>query len=312
MKLRSRVALLVLLAVLAAGPASAAQLIDHSLTVDGRTRTYTVCLPASYNGLLPLPVVVMLHGAGATGRGVISETGWDRKADRDGFLAVFPDAARPDPSSPPAYLTNPQIWNDGSGRGPGRLRAVDDVRFLDRLLADLAKKYAIDTGAAFLTGFSSGASLTFLAATLLPGRFAAIAPVAGPCWSLPAGSASRPPTPTLFIAGTADPVNPLDGGTISLPWGTFAQPPLLAGLQEWAKRNGCAAGLKPVTGRTGLRTLACADGCQLQAIFVEGLGHMWPGGQPQFPASFIGTDPGTLPATDVIWSFFAAVRPQKR
>jgi len=38
---------------------------------------------------------------------------------------------------------------------------------------------------------------------------------------------------------------------------------------------------------------------------------MWPGGLPQFPASFIGTDPGTMPATDVIWEFFAAILAKK-
>ncbi|HWQ61426.1 MAG TPA: PHB depolymerase family esterase, partial [Negativicutes bacterium] len=202
------------------GPISAGP-TAHTLTVDGLTRTYTVYAPAGYDGHRPLPVVVMLHGAGATGAGVIAETAWGEKADREGFLAVFPDAMRAEQAAPPAFLTNPQLWNDGSGRGQGFLRAVDDVRFLDLMLTDLAKRYAVDNKAIFLTGFSSGASLAFRAAALLPDRFAAIAPVAGPCWPLPSGPPSRAATPTLFIAGTVDPLNPLDGGTISLPWGSF-------------------------------------------------------------------------------------------
>jgi polyhydroxybutyrate depolymerase len=293
------------------GPAAAGP-VAHTLTVDGLARTYTVYVPAGYDDRRPLPVVVMLHGAGATGAGVIAETGWGRKADREGFLAVFPDALRADPAAPPAFLTNPQLWNDGSGRGQAFLGGVDDVRFLDHLVADIAKKYAVDRKAVFLTGFSSGASLVFRAAALLPDRFAAIAPVAGPCWPLPAGPPRRAALPTLFIAGTADPLNPLDGGTISLPWGSFAQPPLLAGLQEWARRNGCTEGLRPGAGRTGLRVLACPGGLPIKAFLVEGLGHMWPGGEPQFPAAYIGTDPGTVSATDVIWAFFAAARDQNR
>ncbi|HWQ60942.1 MAG TPA: hypothetical protein VN521_01440, partial [Negativicutes bacterium] len=71
-------------------------------------------------------------------------------------------------------------------------------------------------------------------------------------------------------------------------------------------------GLKPVAGQAGVRTLVCPGGLPLRAYLVEGLGHMWPGGEPQFPAAYIGTDPGTLSATDVIWAFFAAVREQKR
>jgi polyhydroxybutyrate depolymerase len=311
MYLRIVIAVALLLAAATTSPVAAAELAAHTLIVDGTARTYTVCIPAGYDGRRPLPVVVMLHGAGATGRGVIAETGWDRKADREGFLAVFPDAMRADPSSPPAYLTNPQLWNDGSGRSPGFLQVADDVRFLDQLSTDLAKKYSVDTRAVFLTGFSAGASLAFRAAALLPGRFAAIAPVAGPCWPLPSAPPPRP-VPTLFIAGTADPINPLAGGTISLPWGTFAQPPLLASLQGWAGWNGCTTGLKHVTGQPGIRTLACPDGRPLRVCLIEGLGHIWPGGEPQFPAAFIGTDPGAMRATDAIWAFFAAVMAQKR
>jgi len=254
----------------------------------------------------------MLHGAGATGTGVIAETGWDKKADQQNFLAVFPDAVRADPSSPPGFLTNPQLWNDGSGRGQSFLAGVDDVRFLELLIADLSAKYAVDHRAVFLTGFSNGASLAFRAAALLPGRFAAIAPVAGPCWPLPSNLATRrSPVPTLFIVGTADPFNPLNGGPITHPWGTFDQPPLLAGLDEWAGLNGGPGGLEPASGRKGIRSLACTA-FPLRVYLVEGLGHMWPGGTPQYPASYIGTDPGTMPATDVIWDFFAAVVAKKR
>ncbi len=300
-----------LLLVLTTGSACAAGLATHSLTVDGRTRSYNVYVPSGHNGQRPLPAVVMLHGAGATGTGVIAETAWSEKAEQQGFIAVFPDAVRAAPSAPPGFLTNPQLWNDGSGRGQSLLNGIDDVKFLDLLLTDLAKKYAIDKQAVFLTGFSNGASLAFRAAALLPGRVAAIAPVAGPYWPLPSAPARRPHVPTLFIVGTADPFNPLDGGRITHPWGSFAQPPLLDSLREWAGLNGCEGGLEPAAGRQGIRSLACAS-FPLRIYLVEGLGHMWPGGTPQFPAAYIGTDPGTLPATDVIWEFFAATMAGKR
>ncbi len=307
---RKLIAATALLLVLATGTACAAGLATHSLTVDGRERMYNVYIPAGYSSQQPLPAVIMLHGAGATGTGVIAETGWDRKADQQGFLAVFPDAVRADPSSPPGFLTNPQLWNDGSGRGQSFLGGVDDVRFLDLLIADLAKRYAIEDKAVFLTGFSNGASLAFRAAALLPDRFAAIAPVAGPCWPPAAPPGRRAPVPTLFIVGTADPFNPLSGGPITHSWGTFDQPPILAGLEAWAALNGCQGGLEPTAGRQGVRSLACAA-FPLRVYLVEGLGHMWPGGTPQYPASYIGTDPGTMPATDVIWDFFAAVLAKK-
>ncbi len=311
MNLPNLVASAALLVALTAGSACAAGLDTHSVIVDGQERIYNVYAPSTYSSQRPLPVVVMLHGAGATGTGVIAETAWSEKAEQQGFLAVFPDAVRADLSTPPGFLTNPQLWNDGSGRGQSFLSGVDDVKFLDLLLADLAKKYAVDAKAVFLTGFSNGASLTFRAAALLPDRFAAIAPVAGPYWPLPAAPSRRPHVPTLFIVGTADPFNPLGGGPISHPWGSFTQPPLLDGLREWAGLNGCEGELEPAAGRQGIRSLACAS-VPMRVYLVEGLGHMWPGGMPQFPASYIGTDPGTMPATDVIWKFFAAVLAKKR
>lgn len=302
-----------LFALATAAPASAAGLAAHTLTVDGLSRSYAVYAPASYTGREPVPVVIMLHGAGATGPGVIGETGWDKKSEQHGFLAVFPDAMRVDPAAPPSYLANPQLWNDGSGRGQSFLDGVNDVKFLDLLVGDLAKKYSVDTKAVFLTGFSNGASLAFRAAATLPTRFAAIAPVAGPYWP-PAKPDRGKAVPTLFIIGTADPLNPLTGGTITLPWGTFAQPPVLDRLQQWAAHSGCSNGLQPAPGRPGIRELACsaAGATPLKALLVEDLGHLWPGGEPLFPEAYIGKDPGTLAATDEIWAFFAAVRAQNR
>jgi len=297
-----------MLLVALAGPA-AAGLTTHSLQVDRLVRTYTVYIPAAYDGQRPAAVVIMLHGAGATGAGVIGETAWDRKAEQHGFLAVFPDAMRPDPAAPPAFLANTPLWNDGSGRGQAFLRDVDDVKFLDCLVADLAKKYAIDPQAVFLTGFSNGASLAFRAAAELPGRFAAVAPVAGPYWPPPKPPPARAGVPTLFIVGAADPLNPMNGGVISLPWGQFTQPALVANIQLWAKANGCPQGLAPAAGKPGIMILACSGGrVPVAAYFVDGLGHMWPGGEPMFPEAYIGRDPGALTATDVIWDFFAAVR----
>jgi polyhydroxybutyrate depolymerase len=155
-KPRKLIAATALLLALATGTAGAAGLATHSLTVDGRERIYNDYSPVSYDGQRPLPAVIMLHGAGATGTGVIAETGWDKKADQQNFLAVFPDAVRADPSSPPGFLTNPQLWNDGSGRGQSFLAGVDDVRFLELLIADLSANMPSITGRCFSPAFPTG------------------------------------------------------------------------------------------------------------------------------------------------------------
>ena len=79
-------------------------------------RRYTVHVPPGYDGQQTVPVVIMLHGGGGTGRAAATETGWGAKADQAGFLAVFPEALARDPAKPSSFAGNPQLWNDGSDR----------------------------------------------------------------------------------------------------------------------------------------------------------------------------------------------------
>lgn len=292
-----------------AAPVNAAGIQTFEIQADGLRRTYTVYEPAGHNSKKPAAVVIMLHGAGGTGEGVIRETAWDKKAEQEGFLVVFPDALRVNQDAEPSFLTNPQMWNDGSKRGSGLLHNADDVKFLSLVLDDLAKKYVIDHKAIFITGFSSGASMLFKAANELPGKFAAIAPVSGHYWP-PSVPPIGKPTPTIMIIGTADPLNPFEGGPISLPWGIFEQPPFMKSIHLWSKQNKFPADLKEAPGKPGVKILRITDkGYDWCRVYiVEGLGHMWPGGEAIFPESFIGKDPGSLDATKIIWDYFAEIR----
>lgn len=283
-----------------------------SLSVDGHSRTYTVFEPSNYQTQKAVPLVVMLHGAGGTGAGIIEETGWGRKAEQEGFLVVFPDAVRPYPEAEPSFLVNPQVWNDGSGRGTEFLKGVNDVTFLSRMLDQITKSYKVDPNATFLAGFSNGASLGFKTVSELPGRFKAFAAVAGPYWPGDDKAVIGLPVPTLFIVGTADPLNPIDGGTIELPWGSFASPPVMASISGWAKKNGLRGELETVSDMQGVKVLkAAGEGrVPLRAYIIEGLGHLWPGGDPMFPEAYIGKDPGRVQATDLIWEFFSGVASQ--
>lgn len=293
-------------------PAHAAGIQAYSIQADGKTRTYAVYAPSSYTNKHKTAVVVMLHGVGGTGEGVVRETGWDQKAEKEGFLVVFPDAMRVNPEAEPSFLFNPQMWNDGSNRGQGQINEVNDVKFLSLMLDDVAKNYTIDQTAVFATGFSSGASMLFRAANELPGRFAAIAPVSGHYWAPTAAPAKRNPIPTILIIGTADPLNPYNGGVISLPWGSFEQPSYKKTIDRWLKHTSLPQELKAAQSSPGVKVQTVARDKRdiFRVVIVEGLGHMWPGGEPIFPEGFIGKDPGTVNATQAIWDYFKSVRAQ--
>ncbi len=282
----------------------------HQLTmkVKGIERSYLLHVPRSYDRAKQWPVVVMFHGGGGKAKGAMWETGWDEKADKEGFLAVFPDGTPPDASRPGRFRDNPQTWNDGSDRpNVGAVsRGVPDVEFVADMLADLKAHVSVDERRIYATGFSNGASMAFRVARELSPIIAAVAPVAGGDW-LSDKTPARP-VPLLYITGTEDPLNPLMGGEIHIGEKALGTKPAIRGMiGKWVKMHSCpdeghvvhdkndatgvAYGLPGKPDRVVLYTLA-------------GHGHHWPGGKSALPVRLAGENTAKLKATDVIWEFF--------
>jgi len=117
-----------------------------SIAVGGLERRYVVHIPPGYDRNKLWPVVIMFHGGGGTARSAMRQTGFAEKADREGFLAVFPEGTAPDPSRPGRFLGNPQTWNDGSDRRIGAVeRNIADVQFVSALIAAWLKLHECRT-----------------------------------------------------------------------------------------------------------------------------------------------------------------------
>src|SRR5260221_8341068 len=86
------------------------------LLVDGRARTYRLHRPAKTTTALAL--VVVLHGAGATGSEVERRYHWDPLADHEDFVVAYPQALD-------------RRWQD---------TGVVDSDFLRALLDDVARR----------------------------------------------------------------------------------------------------------------------------------------------------------------------------
>lgn len=294
------------------GSAVHAQAVEpggHRFTIQaaGLERHYLVHVPR-HEPATTLPVVVMLHGGGGTGRGAASETGWAAKADEATFLAVFPDAMPPDPTRPSRFVGNPQLWNDGSERFYRGQKAPGDVAFINAMLDDLANRFAVDRRRIYATGFSNGASMSFRIGMELSHRFAAIAPVAGALWLEP--GTLKHPVPMLYITGTADPLNLIEGGVPKLLNGAYdpvrakAKPPVKDSIHKWARALDIPAVPRSTTDADGIRTETYGPGGEVVSIAIEGLGHHWPGGRSLLPESMVGTWSAKVRATEVIWDFF--------
>jgi polyhydroxybutyrate depolymerase len=218
---------------------------------------------------------MMLHGAGGSADFAAVETGWSDHATTHGFAVVYPEALAVKPEKKSKFLTNPQEWNDGSGRG-----RHDDVGFLTAVLDDLAGQ--IDRNRIYVTGFSNGAGMTFRFASERADQIAAIAPVAGHCWIDPKPAR---PVPTFYLVGDSDPLVPMTGGPVRSFWGTReTRPPVEDTLKKWGSAIGQAA--------------------RLDVRVIRHHGHHWPGGPALLGQRLGGPVSPEVDATREIWDFF--------
>lgn len=287
---------------------------EHSLSlkVGDLNRRYIVQVPPSYDGKKPVPVVLIFHGGGGTARGAMRETGWAQKADKEGFLAVFPEATPPDPTKPSRFGSNGQIWNDGSGRWHAGERNVPDVAFINAMMDDLIARFAVDRRRICATGFSNGASMTFRVGAELSARIAAIATFAG-ALRIEQPKLDRPVS-LYHITGDADPTNPLEGGTPKFANGVASRdmallrnPPTREFVATWARLLDCQAEPKPAPASPGVTTLIYSggrEGAEVRYTIIKDHGHIWPGGVNQLPESMVGKASDKFKATDAIWEFF--------
>jgi polyhydroxybutyrate depolymerase len=222
---------------------------------------------------------MMIHGAGGSADFAVEETGWSQLADSEGFAVLYPEGWPARKERAPKFLTNPQEWNDGSGRG-----GHDDVGFLTAAIDHVAE--LIDPSRVYLTGFSNGAGMAFRLAAERADRIAAIAPLAGHYW-VPDQKPSRP-VPTYYLVGDSDPLVPLQGGTAQTPWGRMTDRPLVA---ETLRRWGAAIGHPPGSDLFPVR-------------IIPRHGHHWPGGKGLLGERLGGPMAAGVNATSEIWEFF--------
>lgn len=272
---------------------------------EGFTRSAYLHIPKGYRQGTKPPLVLIFHGAGGNGRGMLDRNGWAAKADREGFIAVAPNGLPALPRQEPNFLRNPPLWNSGQLLPRSPRAQINDVAFIEKLLDDLMQKIPYDKQRVFCAGHSNGAGMTFRLANEISKRFAAIAVVAGQV----AIDDPHPkvPMPTLAIFGKEDTIFPIQGGETKLPWGTRTTKPVAAYLSAWAKGLGCKTTPKTLSDKDGVLRVeypSTSKGPTLTAVYLESHGHHWPGAPKFLPKRMIGPISKKLNATNEIWTFF--------
>ncbi|WP_232534108.1 PHB depolymerase family esterase [Plantactinospora sp. KBS50] len=284
-----------------AGPDVAVGTSEHTMTVDGRDRTYRLYRPASADLSGPVPLVIMLHGAAGTGSQAEEAYGWTGQADRDGFVVAFPDGLNR------AWAVGPECCGAPAREG------VDDVGFITDLVAEIGRALPVDPARTYVTGISNGGLLAYRLAcdTRI---FAAVGAVAT---TLTGQCPDPAPVSVLHIHGQQDKTMPYGGGPGRRDNdGTGRNPVHIDGppipelAARWRAVDDCDAPTVSTDGPVTRSTATCSQGRAVELITIAGAGHQWPGGEPNPPLAekLLHLDPPAtaLNATDTIWRFFSA------
>jgi phospholipase/carboxylesterase len=143
-------------------------------------------IPRDHNPGQALPLVLVLHGAGGSGRRVMRHL--ESNADRAGFLLLAPDS-------------RDHTWDAVTGEfGP-------DVTFIDRALSATFSRCAVDARRIAVAGFSDGATYA-LALARSNGDLFSRGIAFSPGFLIPV---TPHKLPRLFVShGTADQILPID------------------------------------------------------------------------------------------------------
>lgn len=265
----------------------------RTIEAGGLERSYVLHLPPSRRAGQPIPLLLVLHGAGGQGAGMARHTGLTDPATQRGYAVVYPDGMD-------------WRWNDGRGNGA----AQDDVEFIRLLLDSLGRELPVDPKRIYATGISNGAGLAYRLACDLPGTVAAIAPVAGAlAAALEERCAATRPVSVISFQGTRDRLMPYEGGNVAARRGQVLSAPRSAAL--FAEVNGCTASpavtAEPDTARDGTRVhrsiyTGCREGREVVLYTIEGGGHTWPGGPPV--GRRVGRVSRDIDATSAMLDFF--------
>jgi polyhydroxybutyrate depolymerase len=268
-----------------------------------RAGRYLEYLPPAYDGTVPRPLVIDLHGYSETIEIHREMSNMIAEGEEQGFVVVTPQIDNPIPR-----------W-DATIDSP-------DTAFLIAVLDQVVAGRCIDLDRVYVTGLSNGAFMSSVMGCQIPDRIAAIGPVAG--LQDPPGCRVGDAMPVISFHGTADtfvayqgglgasvadlPTD--DGGTIGTAVVGSDGPSVEEVATAWAARNGCATETPLVEAASAevdrLRYRSCPADGEVELYRVKGGGHAWPGSAfSQSIAPIVGRTTMTIDATDLIWQFFA-------
>jgi polyhydroxybutyrate depolymerase len=270
-------------------------LTTQHLTVDGTDREYLLSIPPSYNPSPRAPLLFNFHGLGSDMQQQALYSGLNQKAGADGYVVITPNGSG----------TALRRWSF-----PPLPGSAADVNFVKAILATTQRTLCIDPKRVFSTGISNGAIFSTVLACALPGRLAAIAPVAG-VNATDACRAGTPRIPVLAFHGTADPIVPYNGGAYfsgvnARRTAGIQARPVDDAVASWARFDGCGTPATTTAVADDVEHVTypdCPSSGMVELYRVVGGGHTWPGA---IPIPRLGPTSSSIDASALMLAFFDA------
>lgn len=286
---------------------------------------YIVYIPTTYSAANPAPLVVFAHGCQTTAEEQLNASLYNRVAEREGFLVVYPDvnateAAQPGPTRNCWQFPVPTSWHRDSGDAAaiaGITRAVMD-------------RWRIDPERVYMVGVSAGGFMTSIMAAAYPDLYAAVAIMAAGAYADGTCLAGAPGIPAITSAQLAREEMGARARLIPrIVMGGDADQGIVPAcadkaLEQGLRTNNLVLGsqqdspisLTPASVREEAATTADGysstvstyldpDGCLIgERWLIHGMNHFWSGGSSD-PEWKNFTDPKGPSGAEVTWDFLS-------
>lgn len=276
---------------------------EHSVTL-ANGRKYLLYVPRSYRSETTVPLILFFHGGGGWMEQAAADYGWEEKAEKEGFIMVFPNGSS---RSPRQHLAT---WNAGNCCGYARDAKIDDVAFARMVVMDVESQVNVDAKRVFATGMSNGGMLSHRLACEAADLFTAVASVAG---TDGVGALCQPSRPisVMHIHARDDDHVLFTGGADEEAFGLVNKSSIADftsvpdTIKLWIERdhaNPVPKRVLEVPGAYVDRYTSSENNAVIELVVTETGGHSWPGGK-----AVRGKQPSqAIRADDVIWDFFLA------
>ena len=183
-----------------------AQIISDSLVVEGHYRSFHFYKPVTNTSGASL--VFILHGSGGNGKAMMDRSRkLIEKSSSEKILLVYPDGYK-------------KYWNEcrKAATSLANQENIDENTFFDGMINYFKSKHRINPRQVFAIGTSGGGHMAYKLALTMPEKFKAITAIIA---NLPDTdnmdcAESKVALPVMIVNGTADQVNPYEGGLVDL------------------------------------------------------------------------------------------------